>query len=88
MSQISHLCHQIKLSVPERSYIQLSHWTKGPHRLPQNITGLLSRLLLNLQTSGVALMLKTTFTYFIKHEEVELVHNYKLHHNLLASMVL
>lgn len=88
MSQLSHLCHQIKLPVPERSYIQLSHWTKGPRRIPQNITDLLSRLLVNLQSGGVALMQKTAFTYFIKHEEVELVHNYKLHHYLLASMVL
>lgn len=78
MPQVNILCHQVKLPLAGMSYISLSHWPKGLHGIPHpakchRLSVVTKAISCSVQPDGKAQLLKTAFTYVMKHGEVKLV---------------
>lgn len=83
MLQVDILSNQVKKYMSRMSCILLSHWPMEPPKHQQ----FLPRLCYP-QLDGKVLLLKTTLTYVIKHGEVRLVPNQKLHPYGLSFLIL
>lgn len=75
--------HQVKPLVLNIGCIQMSCWTKEPHRNPQILLTIAKAMGCSTQNDRKTLMLKM-ITYFIEHEEVVLVPNQILHLQLVS----